>query len=52
MLCELNVHVRVVIKKWDYNKYGYTFRMTQWKRVGPVVELVCELTDYEPDLER
>jgi len=43
--------VRVIIEKWDYNEYGYRFRVTQWKLVGPLVELVCKLTEYEPDLE-
>jgi len=40
-----------MIDKCDYNEYGYRFRVMQWKRVGPLVELVCELTEYEPDLE-
>ena len=44
--------MRVIVKKWDYNEYGYRFRVMQWKRIGPLVELVCELTEYEPDLER
>ena len=42
----------VIIEKWDYNKYGYRFRVMQWKCVDPLVELVCELTEYESDLER
>jgi len=52
MLCELNIYVRVIIEKWDFNEYGDRIWVTQWKRVGPLVELVCELTEYEPDLER
>jgi len=41
-----------MIENWDYNEYDYRFRMVQRKRVGPLVELVCELTEYEPGLER
>ena len=44
--------MRVIIEEWDYNKHGYRFRVTLWKRVGPLVELVCELTEYEANLER
>jgi len=44
--------VRVIIEKWDYNEYGYRFRVAQWKHVGLLVELVCEVTEYETDLER
>ena len=44
--------MRDILKQWDYNEYGYRFGVMQWKRVGPLVELVCELTEYEPDLER
>jgi len=44
--------VRVIIEKWDHNEYGYRFIVRQWKFVGPLVELVCELTEYEPVLER
>jgi len=44
--------VRVIINKWDQNEYDYRLRVTQWKHVGPLAELVCELTEYEPDLER
>jgi len=40
-----------MIEKWDYNEYGYRFRVTQWKHVGQLVELVCELTEYVPDSE-
>jgi len=44
--------VRVIIEKWNYNKYGYRFRVMQYKRVGLAVELVYELTEYELELER
>ena len=44
--------MRVIIEKWDYNEYDYRFRVTQWKRVGPLAKLVGLLAEYEPDLER
>ena len=44
--------MRVIIEKCDYNEYGYSFRVAQWKRVDLLVELVCELIKYEQDLER
>jgi len=40
-----------MLEKWDYNEYGYTVCVTQWKYVGQLLELVCELTEYERDLE-
>ena len=44
--------MRVIIEMWDYNEYGYRFRVMQWKCVGPFVELVCELIEYDPDFKR
>jgi len=41
-----------MIEKWEYNEYDYRFRVMQWKRVGPLVKLICELTEYEADSER
>ena len=43
--------MRVIIEKKDFNEYGYRFRVTQCKHMGPLVEQICELTEYEPDLE-
>ena len=42
----------VIIEKWDQNEYDFRFRLTKWKRVGPLAELVHELTEYQLDLER
>ena len=42
----------VLVEKWKQKEYDYGFKVTQWKHVGLLVELVCKLTEYESNLEK